>query len=367
MPGMGRRTFLGALAGVVALVAVATAFGIAALIDDGGGDDDAAARPPFYLEARIVAQSSDSALGEDAVSLLRQWSDGSRVRYEIERIEPPMQANLLLIVSDGSRVTNFDDARLTYSTADIPGGRGPIPPGVSALVGPTFGRDLDELLAALPDARVAGEERVLGRDTTVVAFGESNRVWIDNETNFALRHVSEDGGGFTAEVTTLDLDPPAFGDELFRFDPPPGSVEQRPDDSGSCPVSTFTTGSGTVEFEPGFFEPGYIPPGYVVVQRGSEGGSSGCEPVAVEAMLRGGGDRGAPYLYVEQRRRAGGVPEALRSGDPVTIRGGIEAYRSTVSDVRRLVWAEGDVVVSLRAGALPAGELVRIAESMTPS
>ncbi len=364
MPGMGRRTFLGALAGVVTLGAVAVAFGIAALIDDGG--DDAAERPAFYLEARIVVQGSDSALGEDAVSLLRQWSDGSRVRYEIERIEPPMQANLLLSVSDGTRVTYFDSSRMAYSTADIPGGRGPIPSGVSALVGPTFARDLDELLASLPDARVAGEERVLGRDTTVVALGESDRVWIDNETNFALRHASEDGG-FSAEVTTLNLDPPPFGDELFRFDPPPGSVEQRPDGSGSCSVSAFTTGPGTVEFEPGFFEPGYIPPGYVVVQRGSEGGSSGCETVAVEAMLREGGDDGAPYLYVEQRRRAGGVPEALRSGNPVTIRGGIEAYSSTVADVRRLVWAEGDVVASVRADALPASELVRVAESMTPS
>ncbi len=363
MPGMSRRTFLGALAGVVTLAAVAAAFGIAALIDD----DDAAALPAFYLEARIVVDGGDSALGEDTISILREWSDGRRLRYEIERIEPPMQANLLISLSDGTRVTNFDSSRKTYSTADIPGGRGPIPSGVSALVGPAFARDLDELLAALPVARVAGEERVLGRDTTVVAFGESDRVWIDNETNFALRHVSEYGGGFSAEVTTLDLDPPAFGDELFRFDPPPGSVEQRPDGSGSCSVGTFTTGSGTVEFEPGFFEPGYIPPGYVVVQRGSEGGSSGCETVAVEAMLREGGDDGAPYVYVEQRRRAGGVPEALRSGDPVTIRGGIEAYSSTVADVRRLVWAEGDVVVSVRADALPAGELVRIAESMMPS
>ena len=73
---------------------------------------------------------------------------------------------------------------------------------------------------------------------------------------------------------------------------------------------------------------------------------------------------GNGYVLLQQRLRAGGIPEALRYGAPVEF-DGREAYRQQQDGLTRLVWSDGDIVALLEADALPFEELFRVARSMT--
>ena len=68
-------------------------------------------------------------------------------------------------------------------------------------------------------------------------------------------------------------------------------------------------------------------------------------------------------LTIDQQMRAGGLPQSLRTGTPVSVQGS-EGFRSRNGDEEQLVWSQGDVVITLRSPSLPFEELLRVAESM---
>jgi hypothetical protein len=56
------------------------------------------------------------------------------------------------------------------------------------------------------------------------------------------------------------------------------------------------------------------------------------------------------------------VPDARRDATPVAI-GKLEGYHLTVEGYERLVWVQGEVIVTIESNAAPLEELLRIAES----
>jgi hypothetical protein len=67
-------------------------------------------------------------------------------------------------------------------------------------------------------------------------------------------------------------------------------------------------------------------------------------------------------VTLEQQMRAGGLAESHKQGRQVDVAGG-KGYETSAGAERRLVWAEGDMVLRLLSD-LPLQELVRIAESV---
>ena len=128
--------------------------------------------------------------------------------------EPPGRwrweiANALRVttgVSDGEHWWFYRSDEHAYTIRQAPAGASPAFLPVSLFVGPMPQANVDEFVDLLA-ARVGwadsvGEERLLGRDVTVIEYGVggdtdheareraegSARVWIDPQTMFVLRH-----------------------------------------------------------------------------------------------------------------------------------------------------------------------------------
>jgi hypothetical protein len=239
-------------------------------------------------------------------------------------------------------------------------------PSFSVILGRLPATDLDSFFDHWQGAnwQIVGEETMLGRHVHVVEVhsgdGSKSTFWVDPQFEFVLRHVREGGlQSFDGEVTEL-ANNDKLSDDLFRFEPPPGSQEAGPA-SASSSSSLGPFGSPHVTAPEGFLTPAYIPNGLI-----SSGGSS----------TSGAGDRITTYevrfartpwgpseLVVQQQYRAGGLAPSLRMGTPVIVAGS-PGFRSTAGGEEAVTWSQGDVSITLRSAQLPFEELLRIAESM---
>ncbi|MDA1061612.1 MAG: hypothetical protein O2895_01660 [Chloroflexi bacterium] len=186
------------------------------------------------------------------------------------------------------------------------------------------------------------------------------RVFIDAERMFILRWAVDGEGRGQSVVTEVaaleygaDIDP-----ALLTFEPPPDAREDADALTNSC-SGTGSLGGRGFSTQLGFLYPSYVPAGYRQIASGSEGSGSGCESVSIWSLLE---SEAGGYLLLRQRTRPGGVPAALRVGQPVDV-GGRDGYRASEGGVERLVWADGEAVALLESDTLPFEELLRIAES----
>ena len=171
-----------------------------------------------------------------------------------------------------------------------------------------------------------------------------------------------------AEVVDLQYDD-RFEEGLFRFEPPPGARRvDAPAESGSGAQIGVSHSSGPIgrrEFTvpPGYLIPAYIPEGFVTAGSGSTTLSNSFVS-RVETRLQPEGQRttlSSPSQSASST--AGGLPLSLRSGTPSRV-AQATAYRTEIDVVRRIVWHQNEIVVTLTSSTLLFEELQRIAESM---
>ena len=162
-------------------------------------------------------------------------------------------------------------------------------------------------------------------------------------------------------MTALDYGTEVDADR-FTFEPPPGASEVQAQAARSCSNSSYT-GGASFPAEPGFLEPAYAPPGYRTAGMGGESSASGCEQVAVWALLEA---EGGCAILLRQRLRPGGMPPLDRSWQPVVTGLNDAYYRSSGDGVLGLLWRDGDIIALLQADTASLNELVRIAESAHP-
>ncbi|MEO9255096.1 MAG: helix-turn-helix transcriptional regulator [Tepidiformaceae bacterium] len=389
--------------GTVALVG-GVALGAFAVFGNDGGTPARRTIPPFEMVARIAASGS-TAVGtsiaggspspvpeSDRTTTVFHWYflDRTHFRYDVESIQPALDATTMTIAYAGKKVTTYYASSNTYSVSpyDVPDDSA-IPPALSALMGPISYPDIPAMLDAFRNAgspprtaEIVGEEVVLGRQTKIleispIAESTSNgvitrsgtlRVWVDPERMFAMRSIS--GGdilqAFTVEVTSLQYDLPP-GKVNASFTPPPGAKEVPAGSNfgsvGSGGGSSVPVGSGTsvMRVPTGFLTAAHLPEGYAITGDGSETASGSNETISVNTTLTDGTD---DTVRIEQRKRPDGLPDSLRTTDTTTINGRT-AYRETDGIAKTLAWDQDGVSILITASALPYPELERIATSMT--
>lgn len=164
-----------------------------------------------------------------------------------------------------------------------------------------------------------------------------------------------------ATVTELDYNSDV-SDALFRFVPPAGAQETDPTAGPTAGRSTLgPVGGSEVKPPAGFLAPSYLPDGLLNSGEVSTQAADGRVTAHEVRLARTRG--GPPELVIQQQFRAGGLPSSLAVGLPVSV-GGNPGFRSTVGGEETLVWARGDIIVTLRSAQLPFEELLRIAEGM---
>jgi DNA-binding CsgD family transcriptional regulator/outer membrane lipoprotein-sorting protein len=408
--GISLRAALGA-AGVVVVGVSALAIWLAA------GTDERAATGgtpgSFYLEASVVVRSDPSPqdIGRSIAGsatptgqptenkfALRWWyQDVDHARWELESLTPSLDQKTVVAVYDGKEQWLYGSARNSYTEDPLP----PMPPevkfrpiGLSAVVGPVGAGRIDEFMQQFTtrgngaEWKRTGESTILGRrveivelerpaavtatavasasaaagTTTVVLTPEPgvNRFWIDPATMFVLRNELTGSQSFVAEVTKLEMGA-AIPAEKLRFQPPAGSVRTTSGatSGGSSGTSVSIPATGAPSIPPGLLPITYIPSGYRTggVQRASD--NQGIVSYGIE-FVGSGGD----HVSIDQRGRADGVPETLKTSDVVSLPGGVEGYRRTDGDLRTLAFAKDGIAVAISATGLPFEELERMAAGM---
>jgi len=226
------------------------------------------------------------------------------------------------------------------------------------------------------DWKPAGQERIAGRITQIVereVDGQYERIWVDTEYNFVLKHESNDGMNphRVTEVTRIDYNGSVSPQQLV-FDTPPAARElpavTGPIDQNGFNLGPFggPPGSGGHAVSPeGMLSLTYAPDGH-----GAQGGGGRTKPIsATESMTLGyvvwyGLEHNSPASFVvTQQYRAGGMTQDMRVGDAVAVRGST-GYRQSVPGEERLVFEAGDIIVTITSDVLPLEELVKIAEGM---
>ncbi len=332
----------------------------------------------FYVEIAVeVELSPDDYLARyrrtEGQTVVRWWyaTDPARWRWEIEGVGGIIDDGLMVTVFDGTDSWWYDDRRNTYVRRAAPDPPGAVPsPFFSAPVGPANVDTIDGFIerwrmsGGIAEVARAGTTTILGRETEIVelrsASGGATRVFIDADRMFIMRWASEGGPGaqsFSAEVTVLDYDA-AIDAGLFVFDPPSGSREV--EGSQGCRYSGSKVIGASFPADDGFLVPSYVPAGYRTAATTSEESASGdCRRTATLVLLE---SPDGAYILLEQRLRAGGIPDAVRAWEPVDSELG-EVYQQSADGVVRLVWRNGEVVALLEADAVLLEELLRIAES----
>ncbi len=284
-------------------------------------------------------------------------------------------------VADGAYVWYYDRPTNTYSRASYAfyyHGRSPNledgPPPVTGafFIGAFPYNDPERLFAAF-----AGQHRsesdggiVAGRPTRAVTFTSGERhvtFWIDREFSFVLKYVAHDAT-LSVSVEAVEV---SFNEALpgtpFVFEPPPGAREVPPPPGG--PVVTRGSGSaggnGQTDVPDGFLRPSYTPSGYRETASAETSGIGGQTTyIAHRYQPDGETDLGGDYLLVEEQYRAGGLAPSQMTGSPVAL-GASTGYASRDGDVQRLVFAKGDMVVTLSSDVLPLEELIKVAAALS--
>ena len=360
---------------------------------------------PFYLEAEIVvrdnartvgsniAGEADSAedLDETRSTIRWWWRDADHSRFELEASGSAIGKTVFVSIADGDTQwyynetdniyyeLNLEPLPAGYSSRGIPAslfiGLLPVSDDVDTIdeVAAWFGSWRDE---ASP-GEVVREERVLGRRVSVIAWSPAScsqtgqwnadgtsgseeecsgtsELWIDHETMFVMKWVSDTDGDFQqqveAVVTRLEYDT-HIDDERFMFEPPPDATRQDDDPT--------RLSSGTPDSDPpaGFLRLGPQPRGYELAaeSHGLEPGSEG--PVSYEAEYHGPSDT---MFTVSQRKQT--FPEELRVGE---LRGS-DVWSTTLDNGwKRVAFEREGITVVLEAQALPIEQLLAIAGSMS--
>ncbi|MCZ6544475.1 MAG: hypothetical protein O6913_02065 [Chloroflexi bacterium] len=372
--------------GVVVLCAVAL---VAAACGGSEGGSRLTLETPFFLEAELVVEDVEGiggigGGGEETVTRIRWWfQDAEHWRQEIERVRPAIESNVITIVTTPEGTVTYDRLGNTVSRQTVP----PVFLTFSIFLGPTFTDDLDGFLRrfdAIEDAEitVGGREPVLGVEATIVELRTPSglrtmsgtapeefesrdsedvvRFWVDEERMVVLRNTIGDGANLGGGELIALVVAPTFEAGVFELELPAGVVELEESSRVSCGVSQTIGPDGRVELAGPFLSTGG-PPSEVALSWTVSGSSgSSCRVTSTELSA---GTRGERFLQVAQQIRWDGIPEALRRGDSVTIRGR-SGYEFVEGETRRLVWSVGEVVLVVSGEGVSREVLLALAESL---
>jgi outer membrane lipoprotein-sorting protein len=365
------------LGGVLSLLAGVGAF---LLLRD---DNEPPSLRSYYIEALISIEPRDP-LDEPAITRLRAWYEApDKWRREYGYTDPLFSDLTTVHVSDGETASYLDGRANVYYEQALTEALREAGSVISIAIplGPYPGDIVQRWTGRRPDLRSfsVSDDELLGRAVKVLDLvrsdGDTVKLWFDPAYNFILAAESVQAGPrkspqiVRAEVIDLQYDA-QFEDGLFRFEPPPGARRvDAPAESGSgaqigVSHSSGPIGGREITVPPGFLVPDYVPEGFVTAGTGSTTLSNSFVS-RVETRLRPEGQRDDAQLAltISQQYRAGGLPLSLSRGTPGRV-GQATAYRTETDGVRRIVWYQGEVAVTLTSGALPFEELQRIAESM---
>jgi hypothetical protein len=352
--------------------------------------------PPFHLEATIAVDEQSGGYDLPASSLwvehssgvLRWWYiDADHWRWEYEQRQPAIDAGVTVVWVNGAVTRTYDSRTNTYQ--DAPTFRPPdgqvFAPSAIRWVGPVPYPDQAAFVQAFTadgrvDVQLAGNESLLGRRVAVIdsapavitsaasSSGTSGtqgigtaRTWLDADRMFVLKTVVDLGNGLghTFVVTKLDYDA-AIARDATRY-PMPADAQASDSDGGSDNafaggISRGTGGSGKMTPVPGFLVADVLPKGFS--ERGTQSGGNDSS-----ASLFDGMDGSGSSLRIDQRRRAGGLPPAAVSGDPVDI-GGRHVFRERIGDTVHILFSDGDLAVAITAEGIADTDLEAFVASL---
>jgi outer membrane lipoprotein-sorting protein len=380
MPSLvsNRRVVFTAFAVVVAAVVAASGFWLLSK-DRASEEEQSNGLTSYEFEARVEVEV-DRDEAHDALDTIRGWSVvKDRWRWEFSASDPDRVEEGSIEVSDGESVWSYNRPTNMYYRHDLEEYRASLPPELSEgptslLLGLLIGPIPPSVAEAFAASDPIGREDVAGRPARILqsTHGDPEReskttVWVDEEFPFVLKFTATNAarsGSATATVKSVSFNDRLDGD-LFRFKEPPGAkeVEAPPPDPFFANVVSSSTNvqtgpSRTLSVPPGFLRPGYVPAGFRPRETHTSGGQSGMTFGRLGFESGTGG-----YVTLEQQMRAGGLAESHKQGRRVDVAGG-EGYETNAATERRLVWAQGDMVLRLLSDSLPLQELVRIAESV---
>jgi len=353
-----------------------SAAGVSALMLGGGsGPDDVVVDPPttgFYVEAAIHTADPE----RPTEHVLRWWhQDADHVRWDYDQVAPAIETDLRTTVVTGQRQFEYARHGSTFRERPAAAAWGGIrTPADVVLIGPTPYADINRLMADLSrwgdgsvPARIAGHELFQGRPVTVVAY-ISGSLWLDEAEMLIVRHHSD---RFRAELTRFERRPVAPAEVAFD-----AAVAARPTATPfPQPGTALDVRSMLDAGYAGLLRPSYLP-GALEARYTMGGGSCG-EAVCVwevvcmsfDQMMANQRLPGTPlfqgeYVRIAQRVGLRELPDDLKSGQPVPVRG-VAGYLDTSGTNPVLSWQEPDGrIVRMEGSQVAADELVRIAEGL---
>jgi hypothetical protein len=242
-------------------------------------------------------------------------------------------------------------------------------PAFSIMLGPLPAPDIDAFIEQRSQqggmARRPNDEEVLGRNVEVVEIRSDleqvTKLWIDDEYNFILRYeATSPEMSIVASVESIEFGA-GIPDERLTFVPPQDAIERQSGPSSSQRSGFRNVGNWNMAAPEGFLLPDYVPAGYVT--KGTGEGSDASGRITSHRIQLTYDYAADPTLFINQQRRAGGLPEPIPGAHAVDI-AGTTGYRTTQDKTETLTFSRGDVVVTLSTTTLAFDELRRIAESM---
>jgi outer membrane lipoprotein-sorting protein len=365
-----------ALAGGFVLILVFSVIALAVALS--GTPEGGQGLRSYYFRATIEVEQRDAGLGDHVLDTLEGWYDGTgRWRWSFgdsERAEAGGVQD-----ADGETFVYYDRETNVYYRQPLEAfneGRSPEltegPPLIagSFLIGWIPYGDPERFFEGFQDAMredsPGGE--VAGRPSHVVTLtrqGATLTFWIDRHLPFVLKYEARDPDPSSpqslvrVEIVELELNQDV-PDEVFVFQPPDGALEVEPPGRSIAGSSSSGSAGGGVPASPeGFLTPRYVPAGYEMTTSGTSYAGIANRATRYDLRLEGGD----AYLNITQQFRAGGMAASQKTGEPVSV-SGAPAYLQSAAGELRLVWASGDIVLTLASNALDLDELLRVAESM---
>ncbi len=350
---------------------------------DAAEDPESVGLTSYVGEAEYAGSSRLELAGRqqdvEAQGIMRFWfKTPNRFRHELEGTQSGSSSEgerRTVSVGDGETFWTYNQLSGTYDrqpqSRTERSGEDRFDPS-ELLFGPGV-LDLEGILTALreeypeEDVSLRDDETILGRHTYVIE-GESGRgsfrVWLDKQYLLPLRmesdFVAEEGESafsaltFELRFTDIQFDV-EIDDDLLRFTPPPGSVRDNVQR-----VHTWLS--------PGMLAPTWLPQDYGLASMYAGGGSTQDKGTTLEVRetrectLKS--DFGEGSLTLREELLKGDMPDTLKRGARIELRGGEAWLDHEVDGTTVLAWKEGDFTITISADQLSDDVLLRIAESM---
>jgi outer membrane lipoprotein-sorting protein len=234
---------------------------------------------------------------------------------------------------------------------------------------------------------IVGTDKLLGRSVYVIEVSEAKkdgdpdatpafprstmRIYLDKKYLFTLGidQTVPTGVTFSTRFTQIAFNKP-IDDSEFVFTPPPGATEVSAETmaanrrgGGSSSSSSSGDVGEPIALPAGFLVPSYYVPGYEGRKTDSV---SDKDFVSYRADFLIRQDNRKGYISAQELRGRGDLPDALKAGDKIVVRGN-DAWLRSEDGLLHLAWQESDLVVYVISRGLSKDELLRVVGSMKVS